>query len=135
MIFNKFFWRVIRRTFGVLLILSADLLTRLGLQMDSKIFNIIRYPIWKIIKIIQFISLSEKIRICIRIRIRKILTDMDTVWLLPIRNRPFSYYPSISDIIRRYPIRYYPILSEYLSEKISLCVFNYIFFCIYYKYN
>jgi hypothetical protein len=48
------------------------------------------------------------------------------VWLLHIRNRPFSYYLSISDIIRRYLIRYYPILSEYISEK-SHYVFLIIF--------
>jgi hypothetical protein len=42
----------------------------------------------KIIKNIRSISVSE-------------------IWLLPIRNRPFSYYPKVSD----------PILSEYISEK------------------
>jgi ethanolamine utilization cobalamin adenosyltransferase len=68
-----------------------------GLQIDSKISDFIRDSIQKIIKIIRSVSVSEEIYICIRIQ--KILTDMDTVWLLPIRNRPLSYYPSISDII------------------------------------
>jgi hypothetical protein len=64
-------------------------------------------------------SVSEEI--CIR----KFLMDMDTIWLLSIPNHPFSYYPSISDIIRKYLIRYYPTT---YPKKISLCVFNYIFF-------
>jgi hypothetical protein len=68
-----------------------------GLQTDSKISDFIRDPIRKTTKIIQFVSVFEKIHI--RICIRKFLTDMDTVWLLAIHNRPFNYYPSISDII------------------------------------
>jgi hypothetical protein len=97
------------------------LVNNLGLQTDSKISDFICDPIRKIIKIIRSVSVSKEIRILIRIR--KILTDMD-IWLLPIRNRPFSYYPSISDIIRRYLIRFYP---NTYPKKISLCVFNYIF--------
>jgi ethanolamine utilization cobalamin adenosyltransferase len=68
-----------------------------GLQTDSKISDFIRDSIQKIIKIIRSVSVSEEIYICIRIQ--KILTDIDTVWLLPICNHPLSYYPSISDII------------------------------------
>jgi hypothetical protein len=67
----------------------------LGLQIDSKIFNFICDPIQKIIKIIQFVFVFEEIRICICIR--KILTDMNTIWLLAIHNCLFSYYPLISD--------------------------------------
>jgi hypothetical protein len=55
-------------------------------------------------KVTKIIRSSKEIRIHIRIRIRKILTDMDTIWLLYIRNRLFSYYLSISDIIRRFSI-------------------------------
>jgi hypothetical protein len=91
---------------------------KLGFQTDSKISDFIRDPIQKIIKIIRSISVSEEIRI------RKFLTDMNMIWLLSIRNHPFSIYPPISDIIRRYPIQFYP---NTYPKKISLCIFNYIF--------
>jgi hypothetical protein len=41
------------------------------------------------------VFIFQEIHICIR----DFLTDIDIVWLLSIRNRPFSNYPLISDII------------------------------------
>jgi hypothetical protein len=93
----------------------------LGVLTDRIISDFIRYSIWKIIKIIRFVSVSRDISI--RIRIRNSFTDADVVRPLPIRIWQFSYYSSISDIIQRYPIWYYPIISEYLFEIFLLYIF------------
>jgi hypothetical protein len=89
----------------------------LGVLTDRIISDFIRDSIRKIIKIIRSVSRD--------IGIQNSFTDADadTVRPLPIRIRPFSYYSSIYDIIRRYPIRYYPILSEYVSEIFLLYIF------------
>jgi hypothetical protein len=73
-----------------------------GVLTDRIISDFIRDPIRKIIKIIWFVSVSGDIHIW------NSFTDADMVRPLPIRIRPFSFYSSISDIIRRYPIRFYP---------------------------